>query len=68
MKTNRSPRPASMRCWRSASAAALAILVLAGCARDWRYDKGLEWVTEAEVEKARLDAAGFPQYSPGGVR
>jgi uncharacterized lipoprotein len=36
---------------------------LAGCAADPRYKQGLEWVQWNEMEKARLDAAGFPQYS-----
>ena len=46
----------------------LALLVLlaaglAGCAADPRYEQGLEWVQWNEQEKARLDAAGFPQYN-----
>jgi hypothetical protein len=36
---------------------------LAGCAADPRYKQGLEWVQWNEAEKARLDAAGFPQYN-----
>jgi hypothetical protein len=36
---------------------------LAGCAADPRYRQGLEWVQWNEMEKARLDAAGFPQYN-----
>ena len=36
---------------------------LAGCAADPRYKQGLEWVQWNEMEKARLDAAGFPQYN-----
>lgn len=36
---------------------------LAGCAADPRYKQGIEWVQWNETEKARLDAAGFPQYS-----
>lgn len=35
----------------------------AGCAADPRYKQGLEWVQWNESEKARLDAAGFPQYN-----
>ena len=36
---------------------------LAGCAADPRYKQGLEWVQWNEMEKARLQAAGFPQYN-----
>jgi uncharacterized lipoprotein len=36
---------------------------LAGCASDPRYKQGIEWVQWNEMEKARLDAAGFPQYN-----
>lgn len=36
---------------------------LAGCAADPRYKQGIEWVQWNETEKARLDAAGFPQYN-----
>ena len=36
---------------------------LAGCAADPRYKHGIEWVQWNEMEKARLDAAGFPQYN-----
>jgi len=36
---------------------------LAGCAADPRYKQGIEWVQWNEMEKARLDAAGFPQYN-----
>lgn len=36
---------------------------LAGCAADPRYKQGIEWVQWNEAEKARLDAAGFPQYN-----
>jgi uncharacterized lipoprotein len=43
----------------------LALLAagLAGCASDPRYKQGLEWVLWNEQEKARLNAAGFPQYN-----
>jgi hypothetical protein len=36
---------------------------LAGCAADPRYKEGVAWVTWNEQEKARLQAAGFPQYN-----
>jgi hypothetical protein len=36
---------------------------LAGCASDPRYKEGIAWVTWNEQEKARLQAAGFPQYN-----
>jgi hypothetical protein len=36
---------------------------LGGCASDPRYKQGLEWVLWNEQEKARLNAAGFPQYN-----
>jgi hypothetical protein len=42
---------------------AAIVLGLAGCASSPRYAQGLEWVQFNEMEKARLDAAGFPQYS-----
>lgn len=42
---------------------ALALGVLAGCASDPRYRQGLEWVQSNEMEKRRLNAAGFPQYN-----
>lgn len=35
---------------------------LAGCASDPRHRDGLSWVQSNEAEKARLQAAGFPQY------
>jgi hypothetical protein len=49
-------------------AAILAAAILAGCASDWRYAQGLEWVVWNEQEKARLEAQGFPQYNPGTDR
>jgi hypothetical protein len=45
---------------------ALAVAVVSACASDPRYAQGLEWVLWNEQEKARLDAAGFPQYTGGG--
>jgi len=48
---------------RTALAAALALLAVAGCASDPRYSQGLEWVLWQEAEKKRLDDAGFPQYT-----
>jgi uncharacterized lipoprotein len=48
---------------RAALAAALVLIVLAGCASDPRYSQGVEWVVSQEAEKKRLDDAGFPQYS-----
>ena len=47
---------------------ALAFTVVAACASDPRYSQGLEWVLWNEQEKARLEAAGFPQYNDGGER
>jgi len=40
-----------------------ATLQLSGCANDWRYKLGPEWVQSAEAERQRLDRAGFTQYS-----
>jgi hypothetical protein len=48
---------------RAALAAALVLLVLAGCASDPRYQQGLEWVLWNEAERKRLNDAGFPQYN-----
>jgi hypothetical protein len=45
---------------------ALAVAAISACASDPRYSQGLEWVLWNEQEKARLDAAGFPQYTDGG--
>jgi uncharacterized lipoprotein len=45
---------------------ALAAAILAGCASDPRYSKGLEWVLENEAEKRRLTDMGFPQYNHAG--
>jgi hypothetical protein len=48
---------------RAALAAALAALVLAGCASDPRYNEGVAWVVWQEQERQRLQAQGFPQYN-----
>jgi hypothetical protein len=48
---------------RAALAATLALVVLAGCASDPRYQQGLEWVLWNEAERKRLNDAGFPQYN-----
>jgi hypothetical protein len=47
---------------------ALAVAAVSGCTADPRYKQGLEWVQWNEQQKARLDAAGFPQYTGGGER
>jgi len=44
-------------------AAACAALILEGCASDPRAKEGLAWIQANEAEKARLQAAGFPQYN-----
>jgi outer membrane biogenesis lipoprotein LolB len=46
---------------RAALAAALALLVLAGCAG--RPSNGVEIVVWQEQERQRLQAQGFPQYN-----
>jgi hypothetical protein len=38
---------------------------LFGCASDPRYSQGLDWVLWQEMERKRLDDAGFPQYNDG---
>lgn len=38
-------------------------VTLAGCASDPRFKDGLTWVQGNEAEKARFQAAGFPQYN-----
>jgi hypothetical protein len=43
----------------------IALVTVAGCASDPRYKQGLDWVTYQEEERKRLQAQGFPQYSPG---
>jgi hypothetical protein len=40
-----------------------ATLLACGCASDPRYKYGVQWVTEQQAERDRLEAAGFPQYS-----
>lgn len=49
----------------AASSILLAAMVLgiAGCASDPRYKQGVEWAQWNEMEKKRLQAAGFPQYN-----
>lgn len=42
---------------------AVMVLGLAGCASDPRSKQGAEWVQWNEMEKKRLQAAGFPQYN-----
>ena len=46
---------------RAALAAALALIVLAGCAG--RPSEGVEIVVWQEAERQRLQAQGFPQYN-----
>jgi uncharacterized lipoprotein len=48
---------------RAALAAALALIVLAGCASDPRYRQGVDRVVSQEAEKKRLNDAGFLQYT-----
>jgi uncharacterized lipoprotein len=48
---------------RTALAAALLVIVLAGCASGPRSGQAVDWVVSQEAEKKRLDDAGFPQYS-----
>jgi hypothetical protein len=47
---------------RAALAAALAVLTLAGCASDPRWNEGVGWVVWQEQERQRLQALGFTQY------
>jgi hypothetical protein len=47
----------------AALAAALAVIVLAGCALADRPSQGVEWAVWQEQERQRLQAQGFPQYS-----
>lgn len=42
---------------------AVTLGILGGCASDPRASQGLQWVTEQQSERARLQAQGFPQYS-----
>jgi hypothetical protein len=49
---------------RALEATLILLALLAGCGSDPRYAQGLEWVIWNEQEKARLQAQGFPQYSP----
>jgi hypothetical protein len=48
---------------RTALAAALTLIVLAGCALADRPSQGVEWVVWQEQQRQRLEAQGFPQYS-----
>jgi len=48
---------------RAALAAALALIVLAGCASPGRPSQGVEIVVWQEMERQRLQAQGFPQYN-----
>ena len=50
-----------MRMFSSALAAALARLVLAGCAG--RPSEGVDIVVWQEQQRQRLEAQGFPQYN-----
>lgn len=43
----------------------VSLIQLAACAADPRYQLGSEWIQSNELEKARLDRAGFPQYVDG---
>jgi hypothetical protein len=38
-------------------------LVASGCASGTRSSQGVDWIVANEAEKARLQAAGFPQYN-----
>jgi len=49
--------------FRAALAAALAAVVLAGCAFADRPSQGVEIVVWQEQERQRLEALGFPQYN-----
>jgi hypothetical protein len=44
---------------------AVSVTQLIACAADPRYSQGREWVQYNEMEKQRLDQAGFPQYNNG---
>jgi outer membrane biogenesis lipoprotein LolB len=49
--------------FRAALAAALATIVLAGCALADRPSQGVDIVVWQEQERQRLQAQGFPQYN-----
>jgi len=55
--------PHEFRRIRAALAAVLAVIVLAGCASPGRPSQGVEIVVWQEMERQRLQAQGFPQYS-----
>ena len=49
----------------AALAAALALVILGGCASPQRSAEVLSWVESNEQQKAKLEAEGFPQYVGG---
>lgn len=57
-----------MQCWQSAVPFGLAVIVsvlaLGGCTSAPRLD-GVEIIEAQQKERDRLEAQGFPQYSPG---
>jgi uncharacterized lipoprotein len=55
--------PYEFRRIRATLAAALAVIVLAGCALADRPSQGVEIVVWQEQERQRLEALGFPQYN-----
>ena len=54
--------PAQLRSIRTALAAALILIELAGCAAGPSSQQTLDWIASQEAEKKRLSDAGFPQY------
>lgn len=46
-----------------AALAALAVIVLSGCASSGRPSEGVEIVVWQEQQRQRLEAQGFPQYN-----
>jgi outer membrane biogenesis lipoprotein LolB len=50
--------------WRAALAAALALLVLAGCAG--QGTSGVQIVEWQQQQRDELEARGFPAYGPPG--
>ncbi|MGH8680785.1 MAG: hypothetical protein ACREVS_13085 [Burkholderiales bacterium] len=48
---------------RTALAAALVLIELAGCASGPGSQQTLDWIGSQEAEKKRLNDAGFPQYN-----
>lgn len=55
--------PAQLRSIRTALAAALTLIVLAGCATSGSPSQAQQWITETEAQKKQLNDAGFPQYN-----